>query len=244
TESGENLFSRGQAQLLCICRAFLRKSKVVCIDEATASIDHATDHLLQQTLQSVFQHTTVLTVAHRMNNIMKSERIIVLDNGKVVENDSPSSLLENPNGTNIPAGMLTNVPSAVVHANIFVYLDASSLARMGMTSREWQEQVCVAVAWRQHVQQHFNIVVGVFPLQELSMWRLLYASLVFDSKAIENALSVDQVLEVYKSVPLVKLSSEALPIRSEAVLMHGLRKFPTSIDLIQFYAAALRNDMF
>ncbi|CAK5129888.1 unnamed protein product [Aphanomyces euteiches] len=95
---GETKLSRGQAQLLCICRALLRQSKVVCVDEATASIDHATEQLVKTTMAHVFKDATVLTVAHRLHTILDSDRVLVLDQGHVVEFDTPAALRANPNG--------------------------------------------------------------------------------------------------------------------------------------------------
>ena len=94
TEGGENL-SVGQRQLICLSRALLRKTKILILDEATASIDHNTDELIQNTIRSQFSDCTVLTIAHRLNTIMDSSRIIVLDKGEVVEFDNPRVLLTN-----------------------------------------------------------------------------------------------------------------------------------------------------
>ncbi|KAL7039873.1 hypothetical protein ACKWTF_000156 [Chironomus riparius] len=96
TESGENL-SVGQRQLVCLARALLRKTKVLILDEATAAIDFETDELIQKTIRSQFNDCTILTIAHRLNTIMDSDRIIVLDAGKVAEFDSPHALLEDRN---------------------------------------------------------------------------------------------------------------------------------------------------
>ncbi|XP_049833464.1 multidrug resistance-associated protein 1-like [Schistocerca gregaria] len=93
TEGGENL-SVGQRQLVCLARALLRKTKVLILDEATAAVDLETDDLIQKTIRTEFEQCTVLTIAHRLNTIMDYNRIIVLDKGKVVEFDSPQSLLE------------------------------------------------------------------------------------------------------------------------------------------------------
>ncbi|XP_006612231.1 multidrug resistance-associated protein 1 [Apis dorsata] len=94
SEGGENL-SIGQRQLICLARALLRKTKVLILDEATASVDLETDDLIQQTIRQEFKDCTILTIAHRLNTILDSDRIIVLDNGRIVEYDSPESLLHN-----------------------------------------------------------------------------------------------------------------------------------------------------
>ncbi|CAG9797144.1 unnamed protein product [Chironomus riparius] len=96
TEGGENL-SVGQRQLVCLARALLRKTKVLILDEATAAIDFETDELIQKTIRSQFNDCTILTIAHRLNTIMDSDRIIVLDAGMIAEFDTPKSLMDNKN---------------------------------------------------------------------------------------------------------------------------------------------------
>ncbi|KAK9752490.1 ABC transporter [Popillia japonica] len=96
SEGGENL-SVGQRQLICLSRALLRKTKVLILDEATAAVDLETDDLIQKTIRTEFKDCTVLTIAHRLNTIMDSDRVIVLDKGKIVEFDSPPNLLQNRN---------------------------------------------------------------------------------------------------------------------------------------------------
>ena len=96
-EGGEN-FSQGQRQLLCIARALLRKPKILVMDEATASIDNSTDAIIQTMIRQNFQDATVLTIAHRLNTIMDSDRVLVLDDGYVAEYDSPQALLRKPDG--------------------------------------------------------------------------------------------------------------------------------------------------
>ncbi|CAG7831109.1 unnamed protein product [Allacma fusca] len=93
-EGGENL-SVGQRQLVCLARALLRKTKILVLDEATAAVDLETDDLIQQTIRSEFKDCTVLTIAHRLNTIMDSTRVLVLDRGEIREFESPSNLLKN-----------------------------------------------------------------------------------------------------------------------------------------------------
>lgn len=98
TEGGAN-FSVGQRQLFCIARALLRKSKVLLLDEATASIDRETDRFIQKMIRSSFDGVTILTIAHRLNTIMDFDRILVFDDGKIKEFDSPMNLLEKQGGS-------------------------------------------------------------------------------------------------------------------------------------------------
>ncbi|XP_019701146.1 multidrug resistance-associated protein 1 isoform X1 [Harpegnathos saltator] len=95
SEGGENL-SVGQRQLICLARALLRKTKVLILDEATAAVDLETDDLIQTTIRHEFKDCTVLTIAHRLNTILDSDKVIVLDKGLIVEYDSPDTLLRNP----------------------------------------------------------------------------------------------------------------------------------------------------
>ncbi|KAH9148490.1 hypothetical protein AeRB84_008174, partial [Aphanomyces euteiches] len=94
SEKGGNV-SVGQRQLLCIARALLRKSKVVVLDEATANIDLETDRLIQQMIKEGFHGVTRLIIAHRLETILDSDRILVLDAGQVKEFDAPATLLAN-----------------------------------------------------------------------------------------------------------------------------------------------------
>ena len=95
TEGGSN-FSVGQRQLMCLARALLRKTKILVLDEATAAIDMETDDLIQKTIRREFQECTVITIAHRLNTILDSDAIAVLDRGKLIEFDKPSVLLNQP----------------------------------------------------------------------------------------------------------------------------------------------------
>ncbi|KAG0207958.1 hypothetical protein BGX28_000971 [Mortierella sp. GBA30] len=96
SDQGENL-SVGQRQLVCLSRALLAKSRVVVLDEATASVDMATDTLIQKAIRNDFAHSTVITVAHRINTIIDYDRILVMNQGQVAEYDTPHNLLSDPN---------------------------------------------------------------------------------------------------------------------------------------------------
>ncbi|CAO1633602.1 unnamed protein product [Sympodiomycopsis kandeliae] len=89
---GANL-SQGQRALVSVARALVRRSRIVVLDEATASIDTVTDAAIQETLRTSLRDCTVLTVAHRLNTVVgNSDRICVMDKGSVVECDSPQIL--------------------------------------------------------------------------------------------------------------------------------------------------------
>lgn len=94
SEGGSNL-SAGQRQLICIARAMVRQSHILVLDEATSSIDLETDQLVQQIVRTGFTGTTI-TIAHRLNTIMDSDRVLVLEQGRVAEFDAPATLLKNP----------------------------------------------------------------------------------------------------------------------------------------------------
>uniref|UniRef100_A0A8D2DCB9 Uncharacterized protein n=1 Tax=Sciurus vulgaris TaxID=55149 RepID=A0A8D2DCB9_SCIVU len=92
SEGGENL-SVGQRQLICLARALLRKTKILVLDEATASIDFETDNLVQNTIRKEFSDCTILTIAHRLHSIIDSDRVLVLDSGRIIEFGAPQHLI-------------------------------------------------------------------------------------------------------------------------------------------------------
>ncbi|GAA6034025.1 hypothetical protein JCM8097_000654 [Rhodosporidiobolus ruineniae] len=96
--AGGNNFSAGQRQLLALARALLRKSRVIIMDEATASVDFETDAKIQHCIRDEFSESLVLTIAHRLRTVVDYDLILVLDAGKVVEFDAPSALLRNKEG--------------------------------------------------------------------------------------------------------------------------------------------------
>ncbi|KAF9355136.1 hypothetical protein BGX26_006959 [Mortierella sp. AD094] len=93
SQNGEN-FSVGQRSLICLARALLRKTKVLVLDEATAAVDVETDDLIQKTIRKEFKDRTILTIAHRIKTVMDSDKILVLEKGRVEEYESPEKLLE------------------------------------------------------------------------------------------------------------------------------------------------------
>ncbi|KAF0689899.1 hypothetical protein As57867_018607, partial [Aphanomyces stellatus] len=91
-ENGEN-YSVGERQMLCMARALLRQAKIVIMDEATAAMDHETDQNLQRVIREEFATSTVLTIAHRLDTVLDTDRILVFDQGKVVQCDAPAALV-------------------------------------------------------------------------------------------------------------------------------------------------------
>ena len=103
-EKGGSNLSLGQRQLICIARALVKNSKVVLMDESTASIDEKTDSIVQKIIAEHLKDTTILTIAHRINTVINYDRIVVMDDGLIVENGSPEQLSQIPGG--IFAGFL------------------------------------------------------------------------------------------------------------------------------------------
>ncbi|KAF9531155.1 multidrug resistance-associated ABC transporter [Crepidotus variabilis] len=95
SEAGDN-FSTGEKQLLCMARAILKRSKVLVMDEATASVDYATDELIGKTIRHEFAESTILTIAHRLRTVIDYDRVMLLDQGRIVEFDKPALLLDDP----------------------------------------------------------------------------------------------------------------------------------------------------
>ncbi|KAF9933077.1 hypothetical protein FBU30_006578 [Linnemannia zychae] len=95
SQNGDN-FSVGQRSLICLARALLRKTKVLILDEATAAVDVETDELIQKTIRKEFKDRTILTIAHRIKTVMDSDKILVLEKGRVEEYESPQTLLQRP----------------------------------------------------------------------------------------------------------------------------------------------------
>ena len=97
-EDGANL-SAGQRQLLCIARALLARPSVIIMDEATSAVDAETDAFIQRVVRSEFSDATVITIAHRLNTILDADKVLVLDNGRVVEFGPPKELMARRDGT-------------------------------------------------------------------------------------------------------------------------------------------------
>jgi len=94
--SGDDLFSQGQRQLLCVARAVVRKSQILVLDEATASVDAHTDAWVQKMIRTQFAKCTVITIAHRLDTVIDYDKVIVMDRGRVAEQGNPLQLTQNP----------------------------------------------------------------------------------------------------------------------------------------------------
>jgi ABC-type multidrug transport system fused ATPase/permease subunit len=94
SDEGGN-WSVGQRQLFCLGRAVLKHSRILVLDEATASIDSTTDTILQKLIREGFKNCTVITVAHRIPTVADSDMILSMTDGLMAEYDAPLKLLEN-----------------------------------------------------------------------------------------------------------------------------------------------------
>ena len=96
-EKGSNL-SVGTVQLVCMARVLLRSPKLLFLDEATASVDIATDAKVQRTIRECFADSTIVTIAHRLNTIVDYDYVLTMDKGQVAEYDEPHILLQKKDG--------------------------------------------------------------------------------------------------------------------------------------------------
>jgi len=139
SENGEN-FSVGQRQLVCLARALMRTSKILVLDEATANVDPGTDALIQETIRENFSERTTLTIAHRLNTIIDSDKVLVLNLGTLLEYDTPKALLSDP-GSEFSAMVDETGPTnaaylrALANGDIAVEDDLKKLKSMGSSTK-------------------------------------------------------------------------------------------------------------
>ena len=86
--------SAGQRQLICLARAILTDPRILILDEATSNVDTNTERIMQRALRKLTKDRTCITIAHRLSTVTRADRIIVLDNGRIIENGSHKELLE------------------------------------------------------------------------------------------------------------------------------------------------------
>ncbi|KAJ5740408.1 P-loop containing nucleoside triphosphate hydrolase protein [Penicillium malachiteum] len=98
-DMSEDLLSHGQQQLFCLARALCKSSKIVILDEATSSVDSETEKLMQHVIRTRFKDQTIIAIAHKLESILDFDKIAFLDQGKVVEFDTPQNLLSKEGST-------------------------------------------------------------------------------------------------------------------------------------------------
>ena len=92
------LLSGGERQRIAIARAILQNAPILILDEATSALDSEAEVAIQKALDNLMQNKTVIAIAHRLSTLRAMDRIIVLDKGKIIEDDTPSNLLKKKNG--------------------------------------------------------------------------------------------------------------------------------------------------
>lgn len=97
SEGGGNL-SHSQRQLICLARAILSRPRLLVLDEATSAVDMATDRLIQLSIRDGFHETTLIVVAHRLQTVADFDKILVLDDGRIIESGAPAELWEKTGG--------------------------------------------------------------------------------------------------------------------------------------------------
>ncbi len=90
--------SGGQRQRIAIARAFVKNSPILILDEATSSLDSESESAIQDSLESLMKDKTVIAIAHRLSTLKKMDRIVIIKDGKIVEDGVPEDLLKIPNG--------------------------------------------------------------------------------------------------------------------------------------------------
>ncbi|KAK4880384.1 hypothetical protein RN001_008530 [Aquatica leii] len=131
-EGGSN-FSVGQRQLICLARAILRNNRILILDEATANVDPRTDALIQTTIRQKFANCTVLTIAHRLNTVMDSDKVLVMDAGTMVQFDHPYVLLQQTDG--IFYGMVQQIGKSM--ADVLTGIAKDSYLKMEMKKQSY-----------------------------------------------------------------------------------------------------------
>ena len=94
SENGNNL-SFGEKQIICIIRALIKKNNILILDEATSNIDLELEEKIFNIIYKYKKESTIITISHRVKNLKNYDKIFVLDEGKIIENDSPNNLLNN-----------------------------------------------------------------------------------------------------------------------------------------------------
>ncbi|XP_074357974.1 ABC transporter C family member 2-like isoform X2 [Apium graveolens] len=202
-EGGEN-FSVGQRQLLSLARALIRRSKILVLDEATAAVDVATDVLIQNTIREEFKSCTMLTIAHRLNTIIDSDKILVLDAGQVEEYDAPEKLLLNESGAFSKMIQSTGIANAEYLYSLVLGGDGVKNSKRKQTGYLDRQRTLAFSHWASAAQ--FAVLNNICSLQN----NLQPLQSEYDSNILKKAKDSVETLKVILEGTHNKLIDEAL----------------------------------
>ncbi|GAB6029567.1 hypothetical protein CHUAL_005311 [Chamberlinius hualienensis] len=188
-------FSFGEKQLCCLARVILRQNKIIVLDEATSNVDNNVDQDIQQIIKQRFKESTILIIAHRLETIMDTDRVMVIHNGEILEFDKPSVLMCNSKSESIGPSNDVCVPTPCDKNKRWVFSDvwksfkerikiedliAPEHLEAGKIGKKWKKE------WINEVNNSRSNLFMV--LYKTCKWEAILSSLVFAGRFLVFAL--------------------------------------------------------